>query len=206
MKHDPDREVVLACQARREAQCESGDEAPFRALHERHRPWVYSLCYRLLGNHADALDASQETFLLVFRHIDRFRHESKFSSWLHRVTVNACRELARREKRHRRTARDPDEGDAFDEGSQWLTLTDSEARSPADEALVLDLARHVEAALARLPLCMRETLSQRFHEGKGYAEVARDLGVAEGTVKSRLHRGLAALSAELVPRLAGGEG
>src|SRR5690606_40292434 len=92
MKSDPDRELVLACQA----MTPSGLEGAFRDLYEQYKDRIYNVCYRISGNPTDALDAAQETFGILFRKITEFRFESKFSSWIYRIAVNASIDLKRR--------------------------------------------------------------------------------------------------------------
>ena len=82
---DPDRELVEACQD----DPRMGFQGSFRKLYEQYKDRVYNVCYRITGNATDALDASQETFGIIFRKIGEFRFESKFSSWVYRVAVNA---------------------------------------------------------------------------------------------------------------------
>ena len=84
MANDPEAELVLACQ-RSETRPLEGE---FRELYERFKDRVYNVCYRITGNTTDALDASQETFGIVFRRICEFRFQSRFSSWVYRIAVN----------------------------------------------------------------------------------------------------------------------
>src|SRR5215510_9287122 len=81
------------------------DERAFRELIEEHRDRVFNLTYRMLGSRPEAEDVAQEVFITVFKTIDTFREESKFSTWLYRVTVNHCKNrikyLARRHDRDR---------------------------------------------------------------------------------------------------------
>src|SRR4249920_1835867 len=92
MKTDPDRDLVEACQATPA----SGLQGAFRQLYEQYKDRVYNVCYRITGNATDALDASQETFGIMFRKIAEFRFESKFSSWVYRIAVNASIDMKRR--------------------------------------------------------------------------------------------------------------
>src|SRR5690349_1416884 len=92
MKNDPDRELVEACQTADSA----GFEGPFRQLYEQYKDRVYNVCYRITGSATDALDASQETFGIMFRKMGEFRFESKFSSWVYRIAVNASIDMKRR--------------------------------------------------------------------------------------------------------------
>jgi RNA polymerase sigma-70 factor, ECF subfamily len=81
------------------------DERAFRELLELHRDRVFNITFRMLGNRAEAEDVAQEVFISVFKTIDHFREESKFSTWLYRVAVNHCKNrikyLARRHDRDR---------------------------------------------------------------------------------------------------------
>src|SRR4029077_1108344 len=81
------------------------DERAFRELIDDHRDRVFNITYRMLGNRAEAEDVAQEVFITVFKTIESFREESKFSTWLYRVTVNHCKNrikyLARRHDRDR---------------------------------------------------------------------------------------------------------
>src|SRR5688572_22622624 len=81
------------------------DERAFREMLAEHRDRVYNITFRMLGNRAEAEDVAQEVFITVFKTIDSFREESKFSTWLYRVAVNHCKNrikyLARRHDRDR---------------------------------------------------------------------------------------------------------
>lgn len=193
MKTDPDRELVRACQERRTGP----EEEPFRTLYERHEARVYNVCYRTLRNHADALDASQETFLRVFRNLQRFRFESRFTSWLHRVAVNACLELARRERSRR--GRAPEAVEGVQETLRALSEERQDALGPERALVAAETASAVGRALGPLSPALRETLRLRHFEGLTYADIARRMGVAEGTVKSRLNRAHVALWSDLLP-------
>src|SRR5580765_3686573 len=91
------------------------DERAFRELVEEHRDKVFNLTYRMLGNRAEAEDVAQEVFISVFKTIDTFREESKFSTWLYRVTVNHCKN--RIKYNARRHDRDHDEVDETSTGT-----------------------------------------------------------------------------------------
>ena len=97
MHSDPDAELVLLCQ-RTQATALEGD---YRRLYDRYKDRVYNVCYRITGNASDALDASQETFGILFRRLVEFRFESRFSSWVYRVAVNASIDVRRRQRSRR---------------------------------------------------------------------------------------------------------
>src|SRR5262245_7297699 len=97
MNSDPDAELVLVCQRR----TVSSLEGDYRRLYDRYKDRVYNVCFRITGNPSDALDASQETFGILFRRIAEFRFESRFSSWVYRIAVNASIDVRRRARSRR---------------------------------------------------------------------------------------------------------
>ena len=152
---------------------QAGDNAAFESLYREHSPKVYALCLRLSGGSTvDATELLQDVFIRAWRGLKGFRGESAFSSWLHRLTVNAMLERARSEKR--RTAR--------------VLFMEDPAPDVAAENDQPDVQMDLESAIATLPEGAR--IAFVLHEIVGYqhAEIAQQLGVAEGTVKAQLHR------------------
>lgn len=153
----------------------SGDRVAFDDLIRRHEDRVFAICLRIMRRREDALDATQDTFLTVFRKADQFRGDSKFSTWLYRVAVNTCYDSLRRAKR-RPTDPLPETHDPPDDGA-GETLASVELRPGLTEAL------------GRLAEEFRNAVVLVDVEGMGIQEAAEILQVADGTVKSRLHRG-----------------
>ncbi|GAC1368980.1 MAG: RNA polymerase sigma factor SigM [Actinomycetota bacterium] len=147
-------------------------------LLRRHQGRVFGLAYRILANRADALDATQDVFVTVFRKAGSFRHQSAFTTWLYRLTVNACTDLGRRRSRL------PDPAENVD-----VPVAD------AVGAMVNRL--DVQAALRALPLEQRTAVIMRDLYGATYEEIAQATQVAVGTVKSRIARGRGALAGGL---------
>jgi RNA polymerase sigma-70 factor (ECF subfamily) len=148
---------------------------------------VYALCRRLLGDPADAADATQEVYLRVVRSVLGFRGESAFGTWLHRVTVNVCMTALRKRGDVRARGQSAGTLDAvFDE----LASPDA---SPEERVTGADLARRTAKALADLPEDAREVVVLRDVQGLSTKETAELLGVSEGAVKVRLHRAHARL-------------
>lgn len=167
----------------------SGDQRAFAALVEANQAMVYSLAYRMTGNSEDAADLTQEAFLNAWRGLARFQGQASFSTWLYRLTSNACIDFLRREKR-RSTLSLTLEAD--EEESRQTEVSD-ERWSP--EAL-LDRQESLQAvrrALGQLSDEHREVLLLRELEGLSYREIAQALGLEEGTVKSRIARARLAL-------------
>lgn len=180
---DPDRDLVVRWQA--------GDDKAFEELIGRHERRVFRLLYRMMGNREDAEDLTQETFLSLHRHGHRFRAEARFSTFVYRVAANAAlnrrrslgRGRARVEKlKHRQLAGDD---------------LPSSPRDPEDSTLGVELTGHVKAALEELTPALRMPVVLYDIEGLSYGEIAKVLGIAEGTVKSRIHRARGALRDQL---------
>ncbi len=169
-----------------------GDQGAFEELVCRYESQVYNLSYRLLGDPNDAYDACQEVFILLFRKLNTFRSEARFSTWLYRVTTNACRDLRRR-KRHALSLSGRGEDDQLD----WEEVLPAEQASPDDLLVSLEQRERVQWGIRRLPERFREIVVLHDIEGYNYAEVSEILGISLGTVKSRLNRARRRLAAEL---------
>lgn len=163
----------------------AGDASSFDTLVRRYERRVYGICLRYFGVPVEAEDAAQEAFLTLLRRAETFTGASTFSTWMYRVTVNTCNDLAR--KRSRRPQRAvPDVAEMADElASTEDVLATRELRLELREALgVLD-------AQTRMAVVLHDV------EGVPYADIAERLGVKVGTVKSRIHRGHARLASAL---------
>lgn len=154
------------------------DQDALAVLLRRHQARVWGLAYRLLADRSDASDASQEVFITVFRKAHQFRHHSTFSTWLYRLTVNACRDLARKRVR--------------------VPVPADRIEKPIDHTLdQVDQRLAIEAALKGLLEEQRLAIVLRDLHGLTYAEIAEVTGAPVGTVKSRIARGRLALAAAL---------
>ena len=172
---------------------QEGSAGAFEELVARHSTRVYNLCLRILGDHDEAADASQDTFLSALRKLHTFRGDAAFTTWLHRVTVNACYDSLRRKRRRPMLRVVTDEDDDRPEPP---------IPSP-DHADRVVLSIDVAAALATIPEEFRIALVMADVEDLPYEEIASVLGIPVGTVKSRVFRGRAALGRALGVR--GGE-
>jgi len=164
----------------------AGETAAFDVLVARHERRVYAICYRYFGNAADAEDATQDTFLTLLRRASTYAGTAAFSTWLYRVAMNACNDLARRRSRRPRSV-----------GRDVEALADRAA--PGDPLADRELGVDLERALARLDETSRAAIVLHDVGGLPYDEVAARLGLPVGTVKSRIHRGHARLADALVP-------
>ena len=162
----------------------AGDERAFSTLVERHQTRVFNVALRVLGNPEDARDATQDAFVSMLRKLSQFRGESAFTTWLHRVTVNACYDILRKRRRQPMLRLIADEDDPVPDIGPPV----------ADHADATVDAVDVAAALRLIPEEYRVTLVLADVQDLPYEEIARVLDVPIGTVKSRVHRGRVALA------------
>jgi RNA polymerase sigma-70 factor (ECF subfamily) len=166
-QHDEDSVLVEAARI--------GDRAAFEQLYRRHRDRIYGLLWRLAaGDAALAEDLLQEAFVRAWQKLDSFRGESRFATWLHRLSANVA--LSDRRLRLRRVGREV----ALEDKVERIIAGDRDV--PA--AHQLDL----EAAIARLPERARAVLVLYDIEGYSHAEIAELTGMAIGSSKAQLHR------------------
>lgn len=177
-----DEELVEAFQ--------SGDISAFDQLVRRWDRKIQGVVYRLVGNHEEARDLSQEAFLKAYRALGTFKREARFSSWLYQIALNATRDRLRRRRRH------PDV--SLDDMEERPDASLRDARPSAFELIESsDLSRVVAAAMAGLPDEQREVLILKEYEGLTFPEIAETLDVPLSTVKTRLYRGLVQLRIRL---------
>jgi RNA polymerase sigma-70 factor (ECF subfamily) len=162
-------------------QASAGDESAMHALYRRYAPRVHAVVRRLAGDDALADDWAQEAWIRVFRALPRFRGESAFSTWLHRVAVNSA--LQGRRARSRHDTRE----------------TELPATLPGRPAAPSVLRISLERALERLPEGMRHVLVLHDVEGFTHEEIGEMLGVAAGTSKSQLFKARAKMREILRP-------
>jgi RNA polymerase sigma-70 factor (ECF subfamily) len=171
--------------------CQRGEPGAMDSLIRASYADVYALCRRLLGDDADAADATQEVYVRVVRSVLGFRGESSFGTWLHRVTLNVCATALRRRGDAR--ARGQSAGrTAFAAPDSPEGPVSGEA-GPEAAAESADLAARAGRALAVLAPDAREVVVLRDVQGLSTRQAAAVLGISEGAVKVRLHRAHARL-------------
>lgn len=159
-----------------------GDKQAFGRIVEQCGSMVYSVCLRMMKNPADAMDASQEAFIKAYRSIGAFRGDASFSTWLYRITMNACLDMLRKRR-----------------GEQELPDDDAlAAMMPSGESAERAVMRRfdtkeLEAAIDALPDGYRAVIVLREVQGLSYDEIASVLGLNVNTVRSRISRGRKAL-------------
>lgn len=169
---------------------QNGDQQALCELINRYERKTYNLAFRLMGNHADASDAAQESLVRVYTRLHAFRGDSAFSTWLFRVVTNTCLDELRRRGRTRYTSLDhplPTEEGLIPR--QAVT----EADNPVEQAEQSEVRDAVQRAINRLPEEYRTVIVLRDLHDYTYHEIADILGTTLGTIKSRLHRARQAL-------------
>lgn len=149
-----------------------GDLDAFEALVRRHSGRVHTVALRVLGDRADAEEATQDTFVQVWKSLGGFRGESRFTTWVHRICVGRCSRLLRR--------RGP--------RSESLPELVDHRPGPAEVTVLRDELAAVEAALAKLTDEQRSALVLRDFGDLSYGEVAQVLGISLTAARSRIHR------------------
>lgn len=161
----------------------AGDRQAFDLIMRSQEDRVFAVCLRILGNRDNALDATQETFLTVFRKAGQFQGNSALGTWIYRIAVNTCYDQIRK------TGRRPTEplDDHFEPVDQ----------SAEDAVQSAALRPDIEKALARLPADFRAAIVLSDLEGMSLPEAAEALGIPVGTVKSRVFRARRLLAEQL---------
>lgn len=196
MKATSEKDLVAALQ--------SGEEAAFEQLVRDQGPRLLTVARRMLRNEEDAREAVQEAFLSAFRGIDRFQEQSRLSTWLHRIVINAALMRIRRRDRGEEKAitdflpRFDEEGHTLEPEAPWALngqewLEKREARE------------QVRQAIDQLPETYRTILLLRDIEGLSTEETAKQLEVSTAVVKTRLHRARQALREIVAPYFRGDE-
>ena len=168
-----ERELIARLQKR--------DETAFEELLRQYEKKVYTLCFRMCGNSEDAEEAAQDTFLALWRGIDRFRQESSLSTWIYRLASNACIDLLRRRKKQGSSL-------SLDDEELFLDAVDTAPR-PQDAVEHREAQKLLQEGLSALPEEYRKVLILREIEGLSYTEIAESASLELGTVKSRISRG-----------------
>ena len=162
------------------------DESAFRELVSVYGNRVFNLTFRMLGSKEEAEDVAQEVFISVFKSIDSFRGDSKFSTWLYRITANQCKN--RIKYLSRRFDRQKTEYDETVSMAATSSFQSSPVSRPDHHLEGVELERMMQQVIATLDEEYRLLIVLRDVEELSYEEICEISGLPEGTVKSRLHR------------------
>jgi RNA polymerase sigma-70 factor (ECF subfamily) len=151
----------------------------FDDIVENYSDFVYNVAYRMMGKPEDAEDVSQDAFISAFRAFERFRGESKVTTWLYRITVNAALMKLRKEKKVRTLTRT---------GLDDVVIADW-SDAPERFATNSELGAKIKEGIDMLPEDLQAAVILRDVEGLSNSEAAEILDVTVSSLKSRLHRG-----------------
>jgi RNA polymerase sigma-70 factor (ECF subfamily) len=163
------------------ARAQRGEESAFEALYHAHKRRVYHLCFRMIGNTAEAEELTQEAFLRLFRKIHMFRGDSAFSTWLHRVSVNVVLMRLRKKRVKEISFESGDDSQKFERPPRDFGAPDLSLIGVIDRLTL----KH---AVAKLPSGCRQVFVLHDVLGCEHHEIAAKLGYSIGNSKSQLHK------------------
>ena len=166
-----ERELLLNAQ--------KGDQQAFAAIVQSYQRPVYNLCYRMLGNQQEAEDATQETFIRAYNHLDAFNPDRKFINWVLTIASNHCVDRLRKRRIHWSSLED----DPYVEKIPMPSSVDPHRSAERQET-----ADQVQQWIDQLAPEYRTPLVLLYWYGYSYEEIAGIMGISVAAVKSRLHR------------------
>jgi RNA polymerase sigma-70 factor (ECF subfamily) len=162
-------------------QCLSGDQAAWETIVCQHWRKVFNVAYKFVGKHDEAEDLAQDIFLKIFKALDTFDRRANFQTWIISIARNLCIDHYRSVRKERETiAREVDAGDLMPVSAEI---------GPEGALERSDLRALLQRALERLPVALRTAVVLRDLQELSYQEIADQLDLPEGTVKSRINRG-----------------
>lgn len=167
----------------------AGEEAAFTEIVTRYRGKMFAAAFAMLHNRSDAEEVAQDTFIRAHRGLATFRGDASLSTWLHHIALNLARNnywYFYRRRRHTTLSLDCPFG--ADNPATFADLIATESAGPAREAMASEFSDLIAACIARLGARPREILTLRNTHHLSYGEIAGELGISVGTVKSRLGR------------------
>lgn len=173
------REKILIQKAK------SGDEKSFEALILSCQGRAYNIALRYLHNEEDAFDALQESFIKIFRHLHKFKEDSRFDTWVYRIVVNTCNDILRKNSNLKITDSIYKVDD--DEKESVIEISDT-SRSPEEVIVNKEKSDYILLCLDKLNNEQKEVILLRDIQGFSYEEISEILKCSIGTVKSRINR------------------
>ncbi|MDQ7054287.1 MAG: RNA polymerase sigma factor [candidate division KSB1 bacterium] len=170
----------------------SGNLHAFNTLVWRWQRPIYNFALRFLGNAEDARDVTQKTFIKAYKKLGSLKDPQKFSTWLHQIALNLCRDENKRRRKHVNISLDIDQSNHKDrlEASLMDDFTDPSAEKALQQT---ELQQILQKALERIPEEQRTVVILKELQGMKFTEIAELLGISVNTAKSRMYYGLNAL-------------
>jgi RNA polymerase sigma-70 factor (ECF subfamily) len=166
----------------------SGSEKAYRELLDRYQRPVFSLVYRMVRDREMAEDLSQETFIKVFNHLDRYNPSYKFSSWIFKIASNLAIDALRKKELKTVSLDGSRHAETADEAESTRITVESKDENPEERLEAKELGHEIEQAIGELRSEYRTAILLRHVEGRPYEEIAEIMGIPLGTVKTYIHR------------------
>lgn len=174
-----EREKILIQKAK------MGDEKSFEALILGCQGRAYNIALRYLRNEEDALDALQDSFLKIYRHLNKFKEDSRFDTWVYRIVVNTCNDILRKNSNSKIT----DSIYKIDEDEKEMVIDIPDTSGSPEEVIVKkEKSDYILLCLEKLNTDQKEVILLRDIQGFSYEEISDILQCSIGTVKSRINR------------------
>jgi len=162
-----------------------GDQQAFAEIVGLYQDKLYHMAYRMLGSRQEAEDVVQDTFLRVYKNLDRYDDTMKFSTWIYRIATNLC--IDRLRKRKPTYSLDADTTEH--EGLDGYSMIPSDNRTPESETLLSEMQATVHKAIDNLPAKYKSVMVLRYLQELSLQEIGDVLDMPVTTVKTRVHRG-----------------
>ena len=166
----------------------TGSEKAYRELLDRYQRPVFSLVYRMVRDRELAEDLTQETFVKVFNHLDRFNPKYKFSSWIFKIASNLAIDTLRKREPNTVSLDGSRHAQTADEIESSRITVESKDENPEEFLEAKELGQEIERAISKLRPEYRTAILLRHVEGRAYEEIAEIMSLPLGTVKTFIHR------------------
>jgi RNA polymerase sigma-70 factor (ECF subfamily) len=165
-------------------EAKNGNESSFEALILSCRKKAWNIAFQYMRNENDAMDALQESFIKIYKNLKGFKGDSRFDTWVHRITVNTCKDMLRKNEKYKLNDSIYTGGD---DGEYMRDFPDADP-GPEDTFMMSELASELLLCVDRLPPDHREVIILRDIQNLSYEEISEILDTSLGTVKSRISR------------------
>ena len=173
----------------------AGDVDAFSKIIEKYKDKTFNYVYSQVKDYDEAMDITQEIFIMTIEALRSFRRESKFSTWFYSIMVNYCKNYRKKNSRYNLVSINSSRGD-----DEYDMQIPDERENPEEEVIMNDSLRIVKDEIGKLPDDYREILLLRDIQGLSYNEIADILDISLSNVKVRIHRGREFLKNRLLAR------
>ncbi|WP_442051345.1 RNA polymerase sigma factor SigW [Paenibacillus sp. 2TAB19] len=174
-----------------------GDQGAFAELVSLYQDKLFHMAYRMLNNRQESEDVVQDTFLRVYKNLDRYDETLKFSTWIYRIATNLCIDRLRK----RKPVYSLDAESSEHEGLDGYSMIPSDDRTPETEMLLSDTQRIIHQAIETLPPKYKTVMTLRYMQDLSLQEIGDIMDMPVTTIKTRVHRGREFLRKKLEHKL-----